>query len=132
MPTGKTSVSSRSLTLSSDTIALHIDTKFAAVEKQLQTAFDIFLLDLQALEATSDTQSSANGAVRAEDVKSADSRRGDRQSEQSMAEDIRREARSCDIKKLIIRVAVTSVSDVYLHMEMDESYNLTVASKYWV
>lgn len=125
MPTGKTSVSSRSLTLTSDKIALHIDTKFPKVQQQLQTAFDIFMLDLQAMESTI---SLASDDTSPNDEKTAGPG-ASKQSEQSIAEEVQRENRNCDIKKVIVRVAVTSVPDVYLHLDMDESYNLTVASE---
>lgn len=125
MPTGKTSVSSRSLTLTSSKVAFHIDTKFPKVQQQLQSAFDIFVADLQAMESSSQTvtrDSNEGGDKTAE--------KGlDKQSEQSVAEEVQRDSRNCDIQKVIIRVAVTSVPDVYLHMDMDESYNLTVASE---
>lgn len=126
MPTGKTSVSSRSLTLTSDKIAVHIDTKFPKVQQQLQTAFDIFMVDLQAMESSVAT---STGESNTRDDKSAEKGSDKQSSEQSLAEEVQRENRNCDIKKVIVRIAVTSVPDVYLHIDMDESYNLTVASK---
>lgn len=125
IPTGKTTVSSRSLTLTSDTIALHIDTKFPKVQQQLQTAFDIFLQDLQSLE------SSTTGGVSGNAGSTSDEKTGRSDKEavqlQSLAEE---QQRNCDIKKVTVRIAVTSIADVHLHMDMDESYNLTVASKF--
>lgn len=144
MPTGRTKVSSRSLTLSADAVTVQVETPHAAVEQLLHSAFDLFVGDLQLLETntaggTPDRSDRKSDAARASaaaaaggqaarnrpecDKESADSELAEQQQQ------LLRTRRYCDIKHLNVKILVNGMPDVYLNLDTDESYNLTVTSE---
>lgn len=124
MPTGKTSLSTRSLTLRSVDIAMHVETKFSEVERMFRLAFDIFMTDLKELESVSNGATSARGSnERQRDEKSTSKESGQNP-------DVSEAEKHCDIKNLDVRVVIDGSPNVYVSLDMDESYNMTVLSKY--
>lgn len=121
MPTGKSIGSSKSLTFQSHNVRLQISTKFDEVENLLENAFDIFLADVQGMES---------GSALNVDVqrKSAEANGVERNVEQD-GDQITQKSRNCDIQSLDVNVAVTHSDVTFVHLDMDESYNLTIKSR---
>lgn len=149
MPTGRTKVSSRSLTLSSETATLHVETRFPAVQQLVESAFELFVGDLQVLEANSVTSAAASvgtnrGASRASSSssaaatdpankpKSTDCGNVDEQSQEQQQQQRQRINRNADVKHFNVKVYVTASAEVYLNLDTDESYNLTLTSEYHI
>lgn len=124
-PTGKSIGSSKSLTFQSHNVRLQISTKFNDVERMLENAFDIFLADLKGMES---------GSVVDVDVQkksSASDSNGERDSERD-GDQITHRNRNCDIENVDVNVAVTHSDVTFVHLDMDESYNLTIKSELMV
>lgn len=140
MPTGRTKVSSRSLTLSAAAVTLHVDTPFAPVEALVRSAFELFAGDLLLLEAnsasapversTAKTRPAAAAGPECTKEATAAAELLAEQQRQQQQQQLARQAKYCDIKHLNVRIAVGGAADVYLSLETDESYNLTVTSAY--
>lgn len=143
MPTGYTKVSSRSLTLSSAAATLHVDTKFPAVEQMVRAAFELFVDDLQLLEANGRPEADAGdrsgrGSTGAAAAAAATPKKCEKDEatieleEQLRVQEkalLQQRQRDCDIKRFNVRIAVSTIPDVHLSLDMDESYNLTVTSE---
>lgn len=114
MPTGKTTIGSRSLTFSLDAVSLQIDTKFSNVKTLFHNAFSIFLNDLKLLIGPIDASNALN-----------------KKSTQDSTEMVEQHhlKKNCDINKLIIFVLISNSPEINLNLETDESYNLTMSSK---
>lgn len=122
MPTGKTSLSTRSVTLRAVDIAIHVETKFTEVERMFRLAFDIFLTDLRDLEA------SLGAVVNGKQGSSEREEKSNKESGQNP--DVSETEKHCDIKNLDVKVMIDGSPNVYVSLDMDESYNMTVLSKY--
>lgn len=130
IPTGKTILSSRSLTFITDNISLKLVTKFSEVDSLLRDAFAIFLNELSDM-ATADVSSSASAA--AQDNSRQSSATGDDKSRRAASgsatsTNVRTTKKNCDIQNLIINIGVSTIAGIHLHMDMDESYNISVTS----
>lgn len=137
MPTGKVSLSSRSLTFKSNQLQFDIKTTFNDAKQLLNSAYNLFLFDLKSLEEQHthiNTQSNdnldknkvnnqqTNGDTLADD-------NDDGQKADSAKIKLDENAnQSCDINKFIINAEIQTMGDVFLHMNVDESYELNVTS----
>lgn len=130
MPTGKTSLSTRSLTLRSADIAVHVETKFSEVERMFRLAFDIFMTDLRDLEGSLGAPVNGAASARGSSERQHDEKSSSKESGQNP--DVSESGKHCDIKNLDIRVMIDGSPNVYVSLDMDESYNMTVLSKYIV
>lgn len=128
MPTGKTSLSTRSLTLRSVDIAINVETKFSEVERMFRLAFDIFMTDLRDLEASLGSFVSGAAATRG----SSEHQRGEKSTNKESGQnpDVSESDKHCDIKNLDVKVVIDGSPSVHVSLDMDESYNMTVLSKY--
>lgn len=117
-PTGKLIGSSRSLTFQSHNIRLLITTKFNDVERLLENAFGIFLTDLKGMES--------GNALDLELEKKYDV--SDINNEQN-SDQVTQRNRNCDIQNVDVNIAVSRSDITFVHLDMDESYNLTIKSK---
>lgn len=121
-PTGRTKLNSRSATLSTDIISLHMDTRFSEVEQLFRSAFRIFLNDLQNMEAQSIAGGDGNNHNSEEKINSKEA-----------IDDQTDVKRHCDILQLNLKVIITgTLPEVYPHLDIDESYNMTVTSNFAV
>lgn len=131
MPTGKTSLSTRSLTLRSDVIAMHVESEFNEVERMFRLAFDIFMTDLRNLEAS--VGAVVTGAARGSSSDHQhDERTSSRESgggQQPKPPNESNAKKHCDIRNLDVKVVIVGSPNVYVSLDMDESYNMTVLSK---
>lgn len=187
MPTGKVSLSSRSLTFKSNQIQLNVKTEFDEAKQLLDSAYNVFLVDLKALEnqhLTSNGVVAANGVsgtgaastssaaaaaatgnahtsnpilshvhIKSDLDKINSQMKGKQQHmENNVNSDVigqnaaidnsaklaaaaaaanaNNANQNCDINKITINAEIQKIGDVYLHMEMDESYELNVTSMY--
>lgn len=95
---------------------LDIVTQFADAKGLLQQAYDILVNDLRSLEGkevavdeattSRDEANAKKGSISREDI--AD--------------------KYCDIKRVDIRAEISTMPDVYHHLDMDESYELNITS----
>lgn len=103
-----------------------VDTTFDDAKKLLQNAYNILLFDLRNLEEKTTTatggSSSKNTANNVNEQVGAGNNNGD-PALPTEAKEIRR---NCDINKLVINAEILTAPDVYVHMEVDESYELNV------
>ncbi|KAJ6636209.1 putative beta-hexosaminidase fdl [Pseudolycoriella hygida] len=118
-PTVKLVGSSKSLTFQSHNIRLKISTKFYDVERLLEDAFNIFLADLKAMESGSALD------VEVQKKNGDPNSNSDKNSEQEI-EQITHRNRDCDIQNVDVNVAVSRSDVTFVHLDMDESYNLTI------
>lgn len=195
MPTGKVSLSSRSLTFKSNQIQLNVKTEFSEAKQLLDSAYNVFLVDLKVLEnqhshdggsggdrrggggrdgtatgaasAAAGIASAANGNahttnpihsyvhIKSDLDKSNSQMKGKQHMDfnkvnndvigQNAAIDISAKAaaeavaeeenannanQNCDINKITINAEIQKFGDVFLHMDIDESYELNVTSMY--
>lgn len=184
MPTGKVSLSSRSLTFKSTHIQLNVKTEFIEAKHLLDSAYNIFLVDLKALEnqhthngdgtggggggtnadmsraaadaaaGNADTINSpihSHAHAKSDLDKSNSQMKGNQHVENNVNSDVTgqnaaidssaKEAapaaeaanannanQNCDINKITINAEIQEIGDVFLHMEIDESYELNVTS----
>lgn len=131
MPTGKVSLSSRSLTFKSNQLQFDIKTAFNEAKQLLSSAYGVLLFDLKSLEeqhAHTSTQvndlDKNNYQINGEKV--ADDN-GPKANSAKVKVD---ETASCDINKFIINAEIQTMGDVFLHMDVDESYELNVTSRF--
>ncbi len=118
-PTGKLIGSSNSLTFQAHNVRLKISTKFNDVEKLLEDAFDIFLSDIKGMES--------GNTLDVEKKYGASDGNSERNSEDN--DQVTHRNRDCDIQNVDVNVAVTHSDVTFVHLDMDESYNLTIKSK---
>lgn len=117
MPTIKTSLGSQSLTFRSQLINLDIVTHFDEARGLMQQAFDIFEADLRGLEGSK--------AVTGDDTATPSHEHGDGIANKYTAAD-----KNCDIRRIDVKAEISTIKEVYHHLEMDETYELTITSKY--
>lgn len=117
MPTIKATSGSASSTFQSNSMSLDIITKFDEARDTLQHAYNIFQLDLRSLEANK--QQHANVGT------------GGDVTVRSEYEDItsKRNSRDCDINHIDIKIEISTFKEVYLNLDMDESYELKIAGE---
>ncbi|XP_037049918.1 probable beta-hexosaminidase fdl isoform X1 [Bradysia coprophila] len=122
MPTGKSIGSSKSLTFQSHNVRLQISTKFDEVERLLEDAFDIFMADVKGMES---------GSTLNVDVqkKSGPSESNSERNVEQDSDQVTQRSRNCDIQNLDVNVAVTRSDVTFVHLDMDESYNLTIKNE---
>lgn len=121
MPTGIKTLSSNSLTFNADQIQLNVQTEFKDAKQLLHNAYDLFEFDLNLLQGhgTHHTNEHNND-------NDNDNQTNDEHSNKKSA-NIKH---NCDINTFIINAEIQTMADVYLHMEIDESYELNVTSKF--
>lgn len=120
-PTGKTIGSSQSLTFQSHSVRLQISTKFKDVERLLEDAFGIFLTDIKALESGNTLNEMPKRYV-------ASDTNNDKTNEQE-SDQVTHRNRNCDIQNVDVNVVVSHSDVTFVHLDMNESYNLTIKSK---
>lgn len=158
MPTGKVSLSSRSLTFKSNQIQLDMKSEFGEAKQLLSSAYNVFLFDLKTLEErhthtkTQNVLDKNNNQMKGE--KMADGVNGanvaaappaaaaaaagmataraapppaDGEADSAKA---KVEEKNCDINKIIINAEIEKSGDVFIHMDIDESYELNVTSMF--
>lgn len=113
MPTGTVSLGSNSLTFGSDQIQFNVQSVFKEATRLLTSAYDIFDFDLKLLEKQNTHFNENDNQTKGENVnrKTATTKH------------------NCDINKFIINAEIQTMADVYLHMDIDESYELNVTSE---
>lgn len=121
-PTGKLIGSSKSLTFQSHNVRLQISTAFNGVERMLEDAFDIFLADIKGRESGNSLDVEMKSKYGA-----PDSNNGKTNEQDSDRETHRN--RNCDIQNVDVNVAVSHSDVTFVHLDMDESYNLTIKCK---
>lgn len=134
MPTGKVSLSSRSLTFKSNQLQFDVKTTFSEAKQLLNSAYGVLLFDLKSLE-----EQHAHTNIQSEDLdknnnqingeKTTDDDDGPKTNSAKVKVD-ENANQSCDINKLIINAEIQTVGDVFLHMDVDESYELNVTSMF--
>lgn len=131
MPTGKVSLSSRSLTFKSNQLQFEVKTAFNEAKQLLNSAYELFIYDLKSLEEQSiqpSTQTNLDKTNNEMNGEKSDNDNGPRAD--SAKTTIEQNAnQNCDINRIIINVEIQKTGDVSLNMEMDESYELNVTSK---
>lgn len=129
LPTIKASLSSRSLTFETIQIKFDVNTKFADAKKLLRNAYDIFLFDLKNLEGTVVTNAHSDGAASQQHTANNDNEQlgdGNKNVDVVLPTETKEVHRNCDINRLVINAEILNAPDVYVHMEVDESYELNV------
>lgn len=123
LPTMKADYSIKSLTFGVDDIQVDVKTKFGEAKKLMLDAFDIFLFDVRHLAGRAQ-KSSAESA--------SDTQRA-AQTERSSGKgnDIGADNRNCDINKIVITAEIFSSADHFVHLDIDESYELNVTRKWY-
>lgn len=121
MPTNRTTLSRQSLTFNSNQLNIGVVTTFSEAKRLLLQAYEIFLYDLKLLEEKDTENDYAKSELSNTDKKS---RSYDNVSEWSRA-------KHCDIKQINIKVEISTIAEVYNHLDMDESYELDITSKYF-
>lgn len=143
MPTGKVSLSSRSLTFKSDRLQLDVKTQFSEAEQLLNSAYNVLLLDLKSLEdrhasSQADNLDKSDNQMNGENVAADHHHNGNgngngntigSKSSSAKAKLDANANSNCDINKITINAEIQTIGDAFLHMDMDESYELNVTSK---
>lgn len=134
LPTIKTSLGTQSLSFQSHLMNLDIVTQFGEARTLLQQAYDILLADLRGLE----NSNKVVGTIADEPTTGGHEQQ---QQQQLHVDNSARRSSSggsdrehfvdkdCDIKHVDIKVEISTIKEVYLSMDMDESYELKIASK---
>lgn len=117
-PTHKSIGSSRSSTFQSKSVRLQMTTKFSDVERLFEEAFSIFVTDLKRLELGDAFEIDASKKFVATESNS------DQYNDQGA-----RRSRNCDLQTVNVNVMVSQSDVTFVHLDMDESYNLTIISK---
>lgn len=129
MPTGKVSLSSRSLTFQSNQLQFDVKTTFSEAKQLLNSSYNVFLFDLKSLEGqpvhttTPSDLDTYNNEIIGEKSATEHGPKADSANANENA------SPNCDIQKFIINAEIQTIGDVFLHMETDESYELNVTSK---
>lgn len=128
MPTVQTIVSKNSLTFLTDNMNLNIDTKYVEVDRLLKDAYAIFLNELNMMVkiGTDETSSQPDNNNNREIPSTSDDKSHRTNNNNNNGKD--RTKKNCDIQKFNIKIIVNKLSGIHLHMDMDESYNITVSS----
>lgn len=129
LPTIKASLSSRSLTFEAMQVKFDVNTKFDDAKKLLQNAYNIFLFDLKSMEekaSAASSGSSSKGAANSDNEQPGD---GNKNADPTLPTEAKQTHRNCDINKIVINAEILNAPDVYVHIEVDESYELNVTRK---
>lgn len=118
-PTNKTTLSSQSLTFDSDQLNIDVVTAFPEAKQLMLQAYEIFLYDLKLLEEKEAGIDETNSELSNSDKKL---KSNDNVSEWSTA-------KYCDIKRINIKAEISTIPEVFSHLDMDESYELNITSK---
>lgn len=131
MPTGKVSLSSRSLTFKSNQLQFDIKTTFSEAKQLLSSAYNVFLFDLKSLEHQHIHTKSQNDPNKTDNQMKADTSDDHNGPKTDSAKSTVDENvnQNCDINKIIINADIQKNGDIFLHMDTDESYELNVTSK---
>lgn len=116
MPTIKTMLGSQSMTFSTALLRFDVVTRFSDAKNLITQAYDIFLSDLKNLESKEMVFEETNNEHE------------NFQRKKSVGKDEHVE-KNCDIKSIDIKVEITTVSEIYHNLDMDESYELNITSK---
>lgn len=119
-PTGKLIGSSKSLTFQSHNVRLQTSTKFNDVERLFEEAFNIFLADLKGLESGNTLDMEIPKRYVTPD--SNNEKINEQDSDQFTH-------RNCDIENIDVNVVVSHSEVTFVHLDMNESYNLSIRSK---
>lgn len=119
MPTGRTVLGRKSQTLLTDNIELKLDTKFSDVDSLFKNTFAIFMADLKLMESAEDVQITSRHD-------SSSSEKRNKELDEKPMENIKK---NCDIQSLVVKVAISTSPVIYVHLDMDESYNISIKSK---
>lgn len=148
MPTGKVSLSSRSLTFKSHQIQFDIQSEFDEAKQLLRSAYNVFLIDLKTLEQQHHKHTKTQNNLDKNNNHEINERRGDKigngeigmnngipAAEAAAATSDTTNDRiddnakqNCDINKIMISAEIQKSGDTSLHMDIDESYELNVTS----
>lgn len=139
LPTIKASLSSRSLRFQTFQMKFDVKTEFDDAKELLQNAYHIFLFDLKSLEekattASSRSSSSGSGASISSSKGTANTdneqlRNRNKNAEPTLPTETKDINRNCDINKIVINAEILNAPDVYVHIDVDESYELNVTRK---
>lgn len=137
MPTGKISLSSRSLTFKSNQLHFDVKTTFSEAKQLLISAYNVFLFDLKTLEEQHAHHNSAQNDLDNNNNSNNDNNKNQKNSEKTIDMDgpktnsakvDENSNQSCDINKFIINAEIQSIGDVFLNIDTNESYELNVTS----
>lgn len=132
MPTGKVSLSSRSLTFKSNEMQFDIKTAFSEAKQLLNSAYSVMLFDLKSLEEqhthNNDLDKNNNNQMNDEKTTDDDNINNGPKANSAKEKVDANANQSCDINKFIINAEIQSAGDVFLTMDVDESYELNVTS----
>lgn len=118
-PTIKYLLGTKALDFSLDLIHTHIVTPHKEVEKLLHESVMIFLQDLRTLEKSAGEQGNSGSSF--------ENKRGESNGEIVADEDTNKcKTKHCDIDTLNIRIMVEKSDEVFLNLESDEKYNLSI------
>lgn len=138
-PTIKSSVGTRSVTFGLDTVNTRIISHHPQVKQLFGEAFFIFIHDLNLLDedpAAAETASTARASSNEESKNNnnrANRQAGDQGADGSISNNIvnsnKCKVKSCDIDRFNIKVTIEKSDEIYLSLESDEGYNLTIERK---
>lgn len=130
MPTGKFSLSSRSLTFKSNQLKFDVKTTFTEAKQLLGNAYDIFISDLKFLENRQlnlDINNNNNNVDYSNNNMNNDYNKNDDDGANASDKDANK-MQNCDISKITINAEIQTFGDTALHMDVDESYELNITS----
>lgn len=117
MPTGKLTLSSHSLTFNANQLEFNVKSSLHEAKELLMNAYDIFLYDLKAIAGESEEEHVDKTDNQIKNVEANT--------------DTLKLNENCDINKIIISAEILTIGDVYLNLDMDESYELNVTSEFF-
>lgn len=103
-----------------------VDTKFDDAKKLLQNAYNILLFDLRNLEEKTTSASSGSSSKNTANNDNEQVGAGNKNVDPTLSTEAKETRRNCDINRLVINAEILTAPDVYVHMEVDESYELNV------
>lgn len=110
-------------------VKFDVNTKFDDAKKLLQNAYNIFLFDLKSMEekaSAASSGSSSKGAANSDNEQPGD---GNKNADPTLPTEAKQTHRNCDINKIVINAEILNAPDVYVHIDVDESYELNVTRK---
>lgn len=119
MPTGLLSLGSQSLTFDSNRIQFNVQTTYKDAKQLLLDAYSLFDYDLKLLEGHKPNLDEMDNQIKNSGSDTANKQKNNANTRQN-----------CDINKFIINAEIQTMADVYLHMDIDESYELNVTSEF--
>lgn len=114
LPTGRVSLSKRSLTFNANQMSFDVKSTFNGAKQLLLDAYNIFLGDVKTLGNQHN-----NLATNLNKHNKVDSK-------YVGGKPVANTMQNCDINKIVINAEITAIADTALHLEMDESYELNV------